>query len=127
MKLNKKGFTLIELLAVIVVLAIILVIAVPTITNQITVARQQSLDASAKSIYKSLENTANMASLGLGTDLTTSSAFAQTCPTSAWAATADATCKYTYTAGNLSTLEVRLTATAGGKFKGATAVTYTGN
>jgi prepilin-type N-terminal cleavage/methylation domain-containing protein len=127
MKLNKKGFTLVELLAVIVVLAIILVIAVPTITNQITTARQQSLESSARSIYKSLENTANMASLGLGTDLTASAAFAQTCPTTAWASTADATCNYTYTAGNLSSLQVRLTATGAGKFKGATAVTYTGN
>ena len=126
-RLNKKGFTLIELLAVIVILAIILVIAVPAITSQITTARQQGLDSSARAVYKSLESTSNMFSLGLGTDLTASVAFAQTCPASAWAATGDATCVYTYTAGTVSSLQVRLTATAGGKFKGATAVTYIGN
>ena len=129
-KLNKKGFTLIELLAVIVILAIILVIAIPAITNQVATARQQGLDASARGVYKSLEATVNMFSLGLGTDLTASAAFAQNCPTTAWSAanqSANATCTYTYTAGTLSTLQVRMVANATGKFKGATTVTYTGN
>ena len=127
MKLNKNGFTLVELLAVIVVLAIILVIAVPTITNQITTARQQSLESSAKSIYKSLESTASMAAISVGTDLAGGTIGTTPCPTTAWSNTTDATCTYAYTVGNVSTLQVRLVATASGKFKGATTVTYTGH
>ena len=128
---NNKGFTLIELLAVIVILAIILVIAIPAITNQVATARQQGLDASARGVYKSLEATVNMYSLGLGTDLAVGTLGTTACPTTAWSAanqSAQATCTYAYTVGgNLSSLQVRMVANATGKFKGATTVDYTGN
>ena len=126
---NKKGFTLIELLAVIIILGIILAIAVPKVLSVISSQKQSGLQNSAVAIYKSLENQLSMYSLGVtgSTALTTSAAFAQTCPAAAWNATTDATCTYTYDGSTVASLQVKLVAVAGGKFAGATTVTYTGN
>ncbi|MDD4027804.1 MAG: type II secretion system protein [Bacilli bacterium] len=122
----KKGFTLVELLAVIVILALILVIAVPKVMDAMSKSRQDSFDASARTVYKSLEDRVKAYNMGVETtNLADSTAFAVNCPSDYWNS-ANGVCKYTFSAATgLSSLQVRLSSAAG-KFNGASQVTFNG-
>lgn len=125
---NKKGFTLIELLAVIVILAIILVIAVPQVMKVVNQSKSDSLASSAKMILKALETEYMTRELSGATQLTSSTLFAQTCPTTIakWDTT-NGICTYNLTvaSGDITVLEVKLTPGATGKFIGVAAYTAT--
>ncbi len=118
----RKGFTLIELLAVIVILAIILVMAVPEVIDAIQESKDRAFQASAISIYKTIESQLISGHIGYtSNDFIYNNAFWFMCPSNIWDED-NGNCRYTY--DNYDAIQLTQTLAvvlyrASGKYEGA--------